>query len=132
MNHDPLRLGPVLYLISLAGSLVLIIIGVFFSLNHTGAAAVYGVAVPGGTGNAWISSAALRDLAYGCLTLTFTLLRDRRAIGLCLLFGAIIPVGDAIVVLRHSPSPPEYLPFHLSGALMCLVLAAVLLRPGRS
>jgi hypothetical protein len=132
MNHDPSRLGPVLYLISLAGSLVLIIIGVFFSLNHTGAAAAYGVAVSGGTGNAWITSAALRDLAYGCLTLTFTLLRDRRAIGLCLLFGAIIPVGDAIVVLRHSPNPPESLPLHLGGALVCLAFAAILLRPGGS
>lgn len=117
---------------SLAGSLVLIVIGIFFSLNHTGAAATYGVAVSGGTGNAWISSAALRDLAYGGLTLTFTLLRDRRAIGLCLLFGAIIPVGDAIVVLRHSPSPLQYLPLHLGGALVCLVFAAILLRPGRS
>ena len=132
MNHDPSRLGPVLYLISLAGSLVLIVIGIFFSLNHTGAAAAYGVALSGGTGNAWISSAALRDLAYGCLTLTFTLLRDRRAMGLCLLFGAIIPAGDAIVVLRHSPRPPEYLPLHLSSAVACLVLAAILLRPGRS
>jgi hypothetical protein len=132
MNHDPSRLGPVLYLISLAGSLVLIVIGIFFSLNHTGAATVYGVAVSGGVGNAWISSAALRDLAYGCLALTFTLLRDRRAIGLCLLFGAIIPVGDAIVVLRHSPSPPEYLLLHLSGAVVCLVLGTILLRPGRS
>ena len=132
MNHDPSRLGPVLYLISLAGSLVLIVIGILFSLNHPGAAAAYGVALSGGTGNAWISSAALRDLAYGCLTLTFTLLRDRRAMGLCLLFGSIIPAGDAIVVLRHSPSPPAYLPLHLSGAVACLVLAAILLRPGRS
>jgi Domain of unknown function (DUF4267) len=65
------------------------------------------------------------------LILTFTLLRDRRAMGLSLLFGAIIPVGDAIVVLRHSPSPPEYLPLHLIGAVVCLVLAAILLRVGR-
>jgi hypothetical protein len=132
MNHDPSRLGPVLYLISLAGSLVLIVIGISFSLNHTGAAAAYGVVLSGGAGNAWISSAALRDLAYGCLALSFTLLRDRRALGLCFLFGAIIPAGDAIVVLRHSPSPLEYLPLHLGGALVCLVFAAILLRPRRS
>jgi Domain of unknown function (DUF4267) len=131
MTNDPSRLGPVLYLISLAGSLLLIVIGIFFSVNHTGAAAAYGVTVSGGTDNAWISSAALRDLAYGCLTLTFTLLRDRRSVGLCLLFGAITPIGDAIVVLRQSPSPLESLPLHLGGALVCLVLAVILFRPGR-
>ena len=87
--------------------------------------------ISGGADNAWITSAALRDFAYGCLILTFTLLRYRRAMGLSLLFGAIIPVGDAIVVLRHSPSPPEYLPLHLIGAVVCLVLAAILLRVGR-
>jgi Domain of unknown function (DUF4267) len=131
-NHDNPGFGAVLYVILLTGSLLLIAIGVYFSLDHTGAAAAYGVAVSGGVENSWISSAALRDLAYGCLTLTFTLLRDRRAVGLCLLFGTIIPLGDAIVVVRHSPSPWQFLPLHLGGAIVCLVLAMVLLRPGRS
>jgi hypothetical protein len=130
-KHGPPRLGLVLYVISLAGSLLLVGIGIFFSADHTGAAAAYGVSVSGGADNSWISSAALRDLAFGCLTLTFTLLRDGRALGLSLLFAAIIPLGDAVVVLRHSPNPLEYLPLHLGGALVCLVLAVILLRPGR-
>ena len=132
INHAPTRLGPIFYVISLAGSLLLIVIGILFTVNHTGAAVAYGVPVSGGTNNAWIGSAALRDIAYGCLTLTFTLLHDRRAVGLCLLFAVMIPVGDAIVVLRNSPSPLQHLPLHLSGAVVCLVLAVTLLRPRRS
>jgi hypothetical protein len=132
INQKPSQLGPVLYLISIAGSVILVTMGIVFFLNHTGAAAAYGVPLSGGTDNSWIGSTALRDLAYGGVTLTFTLLRDRRAVGLCVLFGTIIPIGDAIVVLYQSPSPLKYLPLHLGGALVCLILGVILLRAGRS
>jgi hypothetical protein len=70
--------------------------------------------------------------AYGCVTLVFALLRDRRAVGICLLCGAIIPLGDAIVVLRNSTTPLEYLPLHLGGVAVCLVLGFILLRPEKN
>jgi hypothetical protein len=131
MKNDSSRMNSVLFVISLLGSLVLIAMGIIFTLNHTGAAAAYGVPVSGGPDNSWISSAAVRDLAFGCLALTFALLRDRRAMGMTLLFGALIPIGDAIVVLRNSPSPLTYLPLHLGGAIGCLVLAGIFLYPKR-
>jgi hypothetical protein len=132
MKDDPPRLGPLMFAISVIGSLVLIFMGIAFALDHTGAAMAYGVPLSGGADNAWISSAALRDLSFGCLALTFALLRDRRAMGLSLLFGAIIPIGDAIVVLRNSPTPLAYLPLHVGGALGCIVLAVILLYPDRN
>jgi hypothetical protein len=104
--------------------------GVFFACDHARAAEAYGVPVSGGVDNAWISSAALRDLAFGGLTLAFVLLRDRRAVGLCLLFGAIIPIGDGIVVLRNGVTPMDFLLLHWGGAAVCLLLSVVLLRPG--
>jgi hypothetical protein len=128
MNNDSSRLGPVLFGISVAGSALLIVMGIVFACDHAGAAMAYGVPLSGGADNAYISSAALRDIAFGGLALTFALLRDRRAMGLCLLFGAIIPIGDGIVVLKNSPAPWEFLPLHGGGAVACLVLAAVLLR----
>ncbi len=131
MNQDPSRLGLVMTIISVLGSLLLIVMGIVFVLDHAGAATAYGVSLAGGADNAWISSAALRDLAFGCLALTFALLRDRRAMGLALLFGAIIPIGDAIVVLRNSSAPLTYLPLHLGGAIGCVVLAGILLYPMR-
>jgi hypothetical protein len=117
--------------ISVLGSVLLIVLGIAFALDHPGAALAYGVPVAGGADNAWISSAALRDLAFGCLGLTFALLRDRRAMGLALLFGALIPIGDVVIVLRNSPTPLTYLPLHAGGAIACLVLAAVVLYPLR-
>jgi hypothetical protein len=128
---DSSRFGPVLFGASVAGSLLLVGMGIFFACDHTGAAAAYGVSLAGGPDNAWISSAALRDLAFGSLALTFALLRDRRAMGLSLLFGAIIPIGDGVVVLRNSPMPWEFLPLHWGGAVVCLILAIVLLRSSR-
>jgi hypothetical protein len=106
MNNDSSRLGPVTRAISVVGSLVLIMMGVIFALDHAGAASAYGVSLSGGADNSWISSAALRDLAFGSLALTFALLRDRRAMGLSLLFGALIPVGDG----RHRGV--QYKPLH--------------------
>ena len=128
-NDDPQSLGPKMFAISLVGSLVLISMGILFSFDHEVAAQGYGISLSGGADNAWITSAALRDLAFGCLTLIFALLRDRRAVGLCLLCGTIIPAGDAVVVLRNSPQPWAFLPLHLGGALVCLVLACLLIYP---
>jgi hypothetical protein len=131
MNNDPSRLGPLMTTVSVLGSLVLIIMGVAFALDHTGAATAYGIPLTGGSDNAWISSAALRDLAVGGLGLSFAFLRDRRAMGLTLLFGTIIPIGDALVVLRNSPAPLAYLPLHIGGAVVCVVLALFILLPLR-
>jgi hypothetical protein len=128
MNNDSSRLGPVLFGISVVGSVLLIVMGIAFACDHAGAASAYGVPLPGGLDNAYISSAALRDIAFGGLALAFALLRDRRAMGLCLLFGAIIPLGDAIVVVRNSPTPWEFLPLHAGGAVVALVLAIIFLR----
>ena len=131
MANEPSRLGPFMTTVSVLGSLLLIIMGIVFALDHAGAAMAYGVPVSGGADNAWVSSAALRDLAFGCLALTFALLGDRRAMGLVLLFGAIIPIGDAIVVLRNSAKPLTYLPLHVGGAIGCLIFAGILLYPLR-
>jgi hypothetical protein len=129
---DSSRLGPKMFMVSVAGSVLLIAMGLFFALDHHEASHAYGIDLAGGPDNAWISSTALRDLAYGCVTLIFTVLRDRRAVGICLLCGAIIPLGDAVVVIRHSPTPLEYLPLHLGGIAICLALAFILLRPTKT
>lgn len=129
MNRNPKNFGPGLMAISIAGSCLLILMGVVFACDHRSASFAYGVQLSGGPDNAWISSAALRDLAFGAVGLSFALLRDRRAMGLCLLFGAIIPLGDAAVVFRNGATPWMYLPLHLGGAVTCLILAGVFLFP---
>ena len=64
----------------------------------------------------------------GSVALVFALLRDRRAAGLGVLLGALIPLGDALIVWTKSPTPLQFLPFHGGGVLGCLVFAFLLLR----
>jgi hypothetical protein len=78
-----------------------------------------------------VSAAAVRDISVGALALVFALLRDRRAVGLCALLGAIIPLGDGMIVLRNGPAPAPFLPLHWGSALGCLVFAFLVLRPRR-
>jgi hypothetical protein len=82
------------------GGLLLILTGFVFALDHTGAAMAYGIPLSGGSDNAWISSIAFRDRAFGCLAVTFAILRDRRAMGLTLLFGALL-CGSTSEILCH-------------------------------
>jgi Domain of unknown function (DUF4267) len=88
----------------------------------------FGVPLQDGTDGTYVTVAAVRDLSVGILALAFALLRDRRAMGLIVLLGSIIPIGDGIVVLLHSPTPLEFLPLHWGGAVGCLIFAFLLMR----
>ena len=74
----------------------------------------------------------MRDVAVGCLILVFTLLRDRRAVGVAILLGTIIPLGDGFTVLKYSPTPLRFLPLHWGGVLACFIFAFLLLRRARN
>ena len=101
-----------LFWLSVASSLALIADGVRFIFDHVGTAGSFGVPLAGGSGDAYMSVAGIRDLFAGFLTLVCALLRDRRAVGLCVLLGAIIPAGDGLVALSHSPTPMRFVPIH--------------------
>jgi hypothetical protein len=120
-----------LYVISIAASLGLIAMGIVFLLDNATAAKLFGVPLAAGPGAAYVSAAAVRDLSVGALALVFALLRDRRAVGLCALLGAIIPLGDGMIVLRDGPAPAPFLPLHWGSALGCLIFAFLVLRPRR-
>ncbi len=119
------------FLLALLASLALVAVGFGFILDNADAAKLFGIPLAGGPTDTYVTVAAVRDVAFGALTLVFTLLRDRRAVGLCLLLGAIIPLGDGIVVLRHSTTPLMFLPLHWGGVIACVAFSLLLLRPGR-
>jgi hypothetical protein len=103
--------------------------GILFILNQPLAASLYGVPLSGGSDDAYLSAAAVRDVAVGVLTLVLALLRDKRAVGIILLVATIIPIGDGLIVLRNSPAPWHFLPLHWGGAVGCLAFALILLWP---
>jgi hypothetical protein len=126
--HDPPRLQGLAYGLSLAGSAGLLLMGIYFMLDRPTAAALFGVPLSGGSSDVYLVVAAVRDVAFGALALAFALWRDRRAVGLSVLFGAIIPTGDGFVVLMSSPTPAQHLPLHWGGAAACVVFGLYLLR----
>jgi hypothetical protein len=128
VKKEPFRLSGGLYLISVVGCLGLIAMGILFILDNIDAAKLFGVPLQDGTDGTYVTVAAVRDLSVGILALAFALLRDRRAMGLIVLLGSIIPIGDGIVVLLHSPTPLEFLPLHWGGAVGCLIFAFLLMR----
>jgi hypothetical protein len=103
-------------------------VGIYFMFDPVRASQLYGVPLSGGPGAAYVSVAAIRDVAFGALTLVFALLRDRRAVGLSILLGALIPLGDGLIVLAKGPSPLAFLPLHGGGVAGCLIFAFLLLR----
>jgi hypothetical protein len=128
-DHAPLR--GIAYWLSLAGSAGLTLMGIYFMLDRATAAMLFGVPLSGTPADAYLTVAATRDVSFGALALAFTLLRNRRAVGLSVLFGAIIPAGDGIVVLTSSPTPWQHLPLHWGGAVACVVFGLFLLRRPR-
>lgn len=132
MNRPETEFGTATFLLSLAGSLGLLAVGVGFICDNADAAKLFGVPLSGGSSDTYVSVAAARDVAFGALTFVFTLLRDRRAVGLCVLLGALIPISDGIVVLRHSATPLAFLPLHWGGAVACLIFAGFCLKRARA
>ena len=111
--------------LAVAAGLALVALGVASVVNPSTAARLFGVA----TGDAtYVTVAGVRDLAAGGLVVAFALIRDRRAVGVTVLVGTVIPFGDGCVALRHAPSPLPFVAMHWGSAVVCLAFAAVLLR----
>jgi hypothetical protein len=127
-NHSS-TLGPVLWGFCIASGLFLLAIGIGFIFFPVLLTQNFGIPLTDAASDPYLSIAGIRDLFAGSLILVFALLRDRRALGFIILGGAIVPVGDGLVVLLHSPRPLEFLPLHWGPAAALFVLAFFLLRP---
>ena len=132
MNHlDPSdSLSPGLTGLSAAAGLSLVALGVGAIARPAAAARLFGVPASTDAGLAYVTAAGVRDLAAGGLTLAFAGRRDRRAVGLTVLLGAAIPIGDGLVTLRHGPAPRRFVLLHWGSAVAAVALAVVLLRAG--
>jgi Domain of unknown function (DUF4267) len=84
----------------------IIVIGVRFLLAPRAAAAAYGVAVEeeiGGAG-AYLSAKGVRDIVSGLVTFLLIAIAGYRVLGGWMLVMTLIPIGDAVVVLRSGGS----------------------------
>ncbi|QDW25261.1 DUF4267 domain-containing protein [Pedobacter sp. KBS0701] len=69
----------------------------------------------------------IRDIFSGLVICAFVLLNERRALGLTLLTGTIIPLADMLIVLGKSyNSMFQALP-HITAIAICTVFGIILL-----
>ncbi len=111
--------------LSVAAGLALLVIGVRFLTVPHQAARFFGIGASPGPFDLH-HVIALRDLWLALLLIGLALLREWRALALCLGLGALVCVGDALIVMQssgHSSSRSGAIAFHLASGLYCGVVA---------
>src|SRR4051812_42704771 len=85
---------------------------------------------PDGALAAWLNIKGIRDVAVGAAALVLLVTAGPHAMAWYLLVGAVVPIGDAVTVLRYGGS--KILAFAMHGATAAVVaaVAAVLLLAG--
>ncbi|EWM17001.1 DUF4267 domain-containing protein [Kutzneria sp. 744] len=85
---------------------------------------------PEGALAAWLNIKGVRDLGMGVAILVLLATAGPHVMGWYLLVSALVPIGDAIVVLRHRGSKALAYGMHGATALVVIAVAAVLLLAG--
>jgi hypothetical protein len=85
---------------------------------------------PDATLAAWLNVKGIRDLVMGVAILVILATSGPPAMGWYLLVSAIVPVGDAVIVLRHGGSKVLALAMHGGTAVVVAAVATVLLLAG--
>ena len=111
------------YALSALVGVGIIFIGARFLLAPSLAAAGYGVTGSG----AYLSAKGVRDIASGLFVFVLIASGQLRALGLIMGVATLIPVGDALIVLRNGG--PRVIAFGIHGAtaVAMLVIATLLL-----
>ena len=110
--------------------IIIIIIGARFLLAPRPSAAGFGVDVgpDAGRARACLAGKAVRDIGSGLIAFVLIVAAARQALGMFMLAAAVIPVGDALIVLRYNGPRILACAMHGGTAAVMLVIAALLLR----
>ncbi|NMO20511.1 DUF4267 domain-containing protein [Pyxidicoccus fallax] len=108
----------------------------FLSINTrmdpVGAARGFGLPLLGSEALPWLSIKSGRDLGIGLAIVGLVLTRQRLAAGVFVLAAIVMPIVDALTVLKGGASLALALSVHGSAAVYCVILAAALLRRVRN
>ena len=69
----------------------------------------------------------IRDIFSGIIICVFVLLNERRALGVALLAGTLIPLNDMLIVLSKSYNGILQALPHIAAIIICFVFGIVLL-----
>jgi hypothetical protein len=115
------------YILSWVICVGITLVGARFLLAPRASAAGYGVPFEPWSSRpaAYLSVKAVRDLASGLVILALLLAGPASALGWFMLAAAIIPVGDALIVLRYGG--PKMLAYAMHGVTAVVMVAGAVL-----
>ncbi len=115
--------------LSAAAGVVLLVIGIRFLTVPHQAARFFGLSAPPGPFDLH-RVIALRDIWLALLLIALAAMREWRALGVCLLLGALVCLGDAVIVWWSSGRPAA-IAFHLASGMYCGALGVAAWRAAR-
>ena len=115
------------YTIAFLLGLGMIFLGVRFFISPEVATAGYGIHFNAQGDYSFHFIKGIRDIFSGLIICILVLIKERRALGITLLAGTMIPLADMFIVLSKSyNSMPQAIP-HIIAILICVVFGMSLL-----
>jgi hypothetical protein len=116
------------YHLSAAIALTIVLIGAHFFVAPYAAAEGFGVAVaPDARWDAYLSVKAIRDIGAGVFTAILILNRSTQVLGFFLLAATLVPLTDALIVLKHGGTKATAFGIHGATAGIILITSGLLL-----
>jgi Domain of unknown function (DUF4267) len=115
------------YTISFLLGLGMIFLGVRFLLSPEAATAGFGIHFNANGDYSFQYMKGIRDIFSGLLICVFVLMNQRRALGVTLLAGTMIPVNDMLIVLSKNYNGVLQAMPHIIAIVICAVFGIILL-----
>jgi len=115
------------YAIAFLLGLGMIFLGVRFFLSPEVATAGFGIHFNANGDYSFHYIKGIRDIFSGIVLCAFVLLKERRALGVALLAGTLIPVNDLLIVLSKSYNGILQAMPHIVAIIICAVFGFILL-----
>jgi hypothetical protein len=115
------------YVVAFITGLGLIFLGTRFLLSPEIAEAGYGIHFNEQGDYSFHYIKGIRDILSGVLFCAFVLMNERRALGVTLLAGTIVPVTDMVIVLGESYNGILQAMPHTIAIIICSVFGIILL-----
>lgn len=115
------------YAIALLTGLGLIFLGARFFFSPEVAEAGFGIHFNAQGDYSFHYMKGIRDILSGLLMCVFVLLNERRALGVTLLAGTMVPVIDMLIVLNKSYNGISQAMPHIIAIIVCATFGIILL-----
>lgn len=115
------------YTVAFITGAVLIFIGARFLLSPETAEAGYGIHFNEHGDYSFHYIKGIRDIFSGLLISVFVLLNERRALGVTVIAGTMVPIADMLIVISKSYNGVFQAIPHITAIIICFVTGIILL-----